>query len=200
MNEPMTADGKVFAMGMDLFYPASNNRFPIIMRTNPSRHVLCSTAEGWSIAVIPEATSSEGISNGSAIALSRFHSTLESALTALATNVNKRKNEIDEQVHKLRDEGFGLGYLAYKVGSITAQVAEGKLTYAQAEHEFTTAMTSGIMAKATTAASMPSNPVYATGDRTFTDSATSCLGITCGTPKKRREPKPQAKSVADIIG
>lgn len=182
-----TADGKTFEMGMDLFYPATNQRFPIIMRTNPARHVICTTPDGPGIAVIPQATSSEGIT-GTAIALSRFHSTLESALMALATDINKRKHEIDEQVHKLRDEGFGLGYLSYKLGNITAQVASGKLTYAQAEHEFTTATTSGIMAKATTAT---------TPSVTFP----TCSGSLCeSTPKKRREPKPQAKSVAEIIG
>ena len=178
------ADGKEFEMGMDLFYPASNQRFPLKLMTNPARHIVCTTAEGPSLAVIPQATSSEGLVESSAIALSRFYSTLEGALDALAQELNRNSSKIAVEIQKLRDESFKNGFLTFKIRNIAAQVGSGKMTFTEAESEYTKALGSEVIMRA---------------EETTPTTATMPIITGFSTPKKRREPKPAAKSVESII-
>jgi hypothetical protein len=111
------------------------------------------------------------------IPIAHFHSTLESALAVLAEDIKKRQSEISQEIQKLREEGFSLGATAYALGKITTKVACGQLSFIGAEKAYFEATGTPVETKE------PPPQTYASS-----------------TLKKRREPKPTAKSVAEIIG
>lgn len=193
------ADGVDFQMGMKLYYNSTGLRFPIEFQTNESRHVLVSDG----LAVIPQATSSEGVV-GTTIPLDRFHSTLESALNALLADIDKdshdvgveedaltaQMRELHTKMAALKDRRFGHGYLRYKLGMISSGLEKG-MTFDQAQAAYSEALES----KLGSATQEPIQTQLPTQIGFHTTCATSCT-----TPKKRREPKPTAKSVAEIMG
>jgi hypothetical protein len=177
---------------MDLYFPVSNNRFPMKLSTDPARHIVCQGGDGPALSVIPQATSSEGIT-GTALPLRNFYSTLKGALGALAGELNTKAAKIGIEIQKLRDEGFRNGYMLFKLGGITEQVASGKMTYAEAEAAYTKALGSEVIAG-------PEESPAVSGTTATIPKITGFTPLTPTTPKKRREPKPAAKSVAEIMG